>query len=148
MTRNVRHLQAWWARALCGTRRCSTLRASSLNFHHRGSWSSNVDMRRRRRISGLVLLIAAVGLLFAPIAGASGTTRAEQTLTLLVLVASAAAVGIAWLVLRSRGYVRATSLALASLAGALAVFPLLPAIHDFDGLPASAFTPRLAVVAV
>lgn len=105
-------------------------------------------MRRRRSVPGFLLALIALGVLFAPLAATDARTRAEQTLTLLVLVGALAGTGVVWLALRPRGFIRATSLGLGALAGALATYPLLGSIHDFDGYDNAAFAPRLGMIAV
>src|SRR6185503_11091437 len=55
--------------------------------------------------------------------------------------------GITGLSLRMRGFVRAASLGLGTLAGGLATFALLGFVHDFDGRPIRVLVPRLLIVA-
>lgn len=103
---------------------------------------------RRTSRSGALLVVAAVGALFAPIAAASNATRAIQTATLLGLLGALLGVTVAWLVLRPRGYVRAGWLALAAATGTLAMVPLLASIHDVDSVALAPVRVRLVVVAL
>lgn len=86
-------------------------------------------MFRRSSGQGFVLLLIATALLFVPLATASNSSHALQTLTLLVLLCALAAEGVTWLVLRQRGQVRALYLGLAAFAGAFAsLLGVLPAL--------------------
>jgi hypothetical protein len=101
---------------------------------------------RRGSDRGFALLAGAVICLFIPLAAASSSDRATQTLTLVALMASSAAFGITWLILRGRGCVRAAYLGLASLAGAFLVV-WASATPGFADATEPDLTARLAIVA-
>lgn len=89
-------------------------------------------MFRRSSGQGFVLLVVAIALLFVPLATASNSGGALQTLILLVLLCALAAEALTCLILRRRGPVRALYLGLAALAGALAaLMGALPAFEDY-----------------
>src|SRR5437764_2506240 len=103
-------------------------------------------MLRRSSWTGLLWLVVAVGVLFVPLAAASDTDRAIETLTVLTLTCALAGYALVWLVLRQRGYVRLLHLGLGSLCGAYVVVLLLGVIADFAEASRQALSVRLLIV--
>lgn len=102
-------------------------------------------MLRRNSGRWFLVLAVAVGLSFVPIAAASNAPRAMQTLTLLALVLALVAFAIFWLVMRQHGYVRASYLGIAALAGGFATALLFDVVPDFAGVSRAQLAARLTV---
>jgi 4-amino-4-deoxy-L-arabinose transferase-like glycosyltransferase len=104
-------------------------------------------MLRRSSTSGIVLLVAALALLFVPLAAAaSSRSRSAQTLTLLVLTCALSGYALVWLTRRLRGYVRALHLGLGALCGAYGAVLLLGVVRDFAGEPRQTLLARLLII--
>lgn len=113
-------------------------------------------MVRRSRPLGGILLFVGMALLFVPLATASNSNRATQTLTLLALLSALATLALTWLILGwrgkhppgSAGTLRPAILGLAALAGGFAAISLFGDVRSFAGLPRMPLVWRLVFVAV
>ena len=105
-------------------------------------------MLRRNSGRWSLVLIAGIASIFVPVAAAASDDRPVQTLTLLALVSSLAAVGIAGLALGRRGMVRAAYFGAAALLGALAPAAFFDFVPDFAGLPRDPLAARFLVSAL
>lgn len=104
-------------------------------------------MFRRGSVLGFEALAGAVVCLFIPLAAASNSDRATQTLTLLALIFALIAFAIVWLAMRQRGLVRgALYLGLAAFGGALLLLPLL-GLPAFAGATEPNLPARILIVA-
>src|SRR5688572_21643665 len=103
---------------------------------HSGRWATGI--------------VAAVGIVFVPIAAGSTATDAARTLTLLALLLSVLALQATWLVVRQIRRANPSSLVLgvAALVGSLTTALFLDSIGDFAGLPRTPLVGRLFVSAV
>ena len=103
---------------------------------HSGRWSLGI--------------LAAIGLLFIPIASASTQDNATRSLALLALIAGILALEASWVLIRygRRRNPRAPLLGSAAFVGTLLAALLLDSIGDFAGLPRTPLAARLLVSAV